>query len=125
MGKNNDLKFINDVIKKLEEKLEFDERKQKYQKEIEKAFKKQTGKSMCQFCNARRHNILFSVLHTIFHNYFNIENFGICILHACQRIIEHTLSYTARKDTTILNWMIIYFKNIFTKNYLKEKKFTF
>ena len=109
------MKFINDVIKKLEEKLEFDERKQKYQKEIEKAFKKQTGKSMCQFCNARRHNILFSVLHpkfhmyqnrTIFHNYFNIENFGICILHACQRIIEHTLSYTARKDTTILNWMV-------------------
>merc|ERR1711862_821134 len=129
-NKNNDLKFINDVDKKLE----FDERKQKYQQEIKKALKKQTGKSMCQFCNARRHNILFSVLHpkfhmyqnrTIFHNYFNIENFGICILHACQRIIEHTLSYTARKDTTILNWMIIYFKNIFTKNYLKEKKFTF
>merc|ERR1711982_174581 len=43
-NKNNDLKFINDVIKKLEEKLEFDERKQKYQKEKKKKKKKKNSK---------------------------------------------------------------------------------
>lgn len=74
------------------------------------------GQRFCHICCARTKHIKFSYLHPFYDvfqkyyeydTYFNIEACSICILHAAQRMVEHTLSLTTQQNIEVANWLVI------------------